>query len=627
MKYFNKIALLLALGSLGFTAAAQNVSGHITCDGKGVAGVAVSDGYVVTKTDANGAYSFTSAKKNGYVFYTLPGGYEPTVADGFKPQFWAPLTSTSESVKETHDFTLKKVDNDKFTYVVSADYHLANRTNDDSQFRGRFMKRMKELSQSAQGPVYSTILGDLTWDLYWVQNSYNLNNFMATMKDAGYPFMMFPVIGNHDNDASVAAGVTTDFDAAKPWRKIVSPNYYSYNLGKVHFVVLDDIYYLNTKKSGASYPSGVVGERNYIREITSEQYDWLKKDLAMVDKNTPLVVTFHVPAWKVSTSDDNKFKIEENLQLSHTKKLCDLLTGYKTVHFLSGHTHVNQVARPADYPNIVEHNIAAVCASWWWTGKLTNRDVCIDGSPGGYSLWQIDGKDFKWKYMSSTDNLGTQMRLYDMNKVREYYKSNTDVRAMLAKYTSRQDYKDYEDNVVLANVYAYDTDWKIEFIENGVSLSYTRVTCEDPFHVICYDVPRFAQAKSYTFATEKTTHMFKAKCATSNMPVIVKVTDSFGTVYIKTLNRPAAFNLDMENYQRQTLGVDDVVTDLNDSYTVHTAGSTLVIDAAKAGSAQLVSLNGMSRPLKLSEGRNEFEVNAKGIYVVSIEGRGYKVAF
>lgn len=626
MRYFNKIALLLALGSFGLTAAAQNVSGHITCDGKGVAGVAVSDGYVVTKTDANGAYSFTSAKKNGYVFYTLPGGYEPTVADGFKPEFWAPLTSTSKSVKETHDFTLKKVDNDKFTFVVSADYHLANRTNDDTQFKSRFMKRMKELKESAQGPVYSTILGDLTWDLYWAQRNYNLNNFMATMKEAGYPFIMFPVIGNHDNDASVAASTTTDFDAAKPWRNIVSPNYYSYNLGQVHFVVLDDIYYLNTKKSGASYPNGVVGERNYLAEITSEQFDWLKKDLAMVDKNTPVVVSFHIPAWKLSTKD---YSTAQNLQLQHTKKLSDLLAGYKTVHFLSGHTHYNQVARPAAYPNIVEHNIAAVCASWWWTGKLTNRDVCTDGSPGGYSLWQIDGKDFKWKYMSSTDNVGTQMRLYDMNKVRAYYQENADVRAMLAANTSRQDYKNYDDNVVMANVYAYDSDWKIEFIENGTSLSYKRETCEDPYHVICYDVPRFKQAKSYTsvFATDKNTHMFRAKCATSNQPVTVKVTDSFGTVYIKTLNRPAAFNLDMENYQRQTLGVDDVVTDLNNSYTVHTAGSTLVIDAAKAGTAQLVSLNGMSRPLKLSEGRNEFSVNAKGIYVVSIEGRGYKVAF
>ncbi len=182
----------------------------------------------------------------------------------------------------------------------------------------------------------------------------------------------------------------------------------------------------------------------------------------------------------------------------------------------------------------------------------------------------------------------------------------------------------------MANVYAYDSDWKIEFIENGEQLSYERVSTEDPFHVICYDLPRFKAAGSYTstFATGINTHMFQATCKTADQPVTVKVTDSFGQVYIKTLNRPAAFNLDMENYQKQTLGTDNVVSDLSgNNCTVHTSDNILVIDAAKACTAQLVSLNGMTRTLTLSEGRNEFNVNAKGIYVVSVDGKGYKVAF
>ncbi len=627
MKNIYKFAFLLLLGGIATAATAQTVTGHITCDGKGVAGVPVSDGYVVTTTDANGAYSFTSAKKNGYVFYTLPGGYEPEVRNGYDPVFWAALDeSTTET--ETHDFKLTKVDNDKFSLVVSADYHLANRNSDLTQFRNRFVQRMKELKASATVPVYSTILGDLTWDLYWTQRSFNLSNFAATMKSYGFPFTTFSVIGNHDNDPSVAASLTTDFDASKPWRTIICPNYYSYNLGKVHFIVLDDVYYLNTKTAGASYPSGVVGDRNYLAYVTAEQWNWLREDLALVDKNTPVVVEFHIPAWKLNTST---YAAAQNWQSSQTKKLSDLLADYKTVHFLSGHTHVNQVSRPAAYPNIIEHNVAAVCASWWWTGKLTSRDVCTDGSPGGYSLWQFDGTDIKWKYMSSNDNEGTQMRLYDMNTVREYYQNTTDLQKMLAQYTSRVNYSTYDDNVVMANVYAYDSDWKIEFIENGEQLSYKRVTTEDPYHVICYDLPRYKAAGSYTadFATGMNTHMFRATCKTADQPVTVRVTDSFGQVYIKTLNRPAAFNLDMENYQKQTLGVDDVVNDLSDddNYTVHTSGNILVIDAVKAGQAQLVNLNGMSRTLNLSEGRNEFDVNAKGIYVVSINGKGYKVAF
>jgi hypothetical protein len=52
-----KVFLLLAMSLLAMGAVAQNITGHITCDGKGVAGVAVSDGYELTQTDANGYYA------------------------------------------------------------------------------------------------------------------------------------------------------------------------------------------------------------------------------------------------------------------------------------------------------------------------------------------------------------------------------------------------------------------------------------------------------------------------------------------------------------------------------------------------------------------------------------------
>ena len=57
-RYFvARIMLALTLCWLTATSAAQNVSGRITCEGKGIAGVTVSDGYVVTQTDENGNYN------------------------------------------------------------------------------------------------------------------------------------------------------------------------------------------------------------------------------------------------------------------------------------------------------------------------------------------------------------------------------------------------------------------------------------------------------------------------------------------------------------------------------------------------------------------------------------------
>ena len=100
------------------------MEGTITCDGYGVAGVAVSDGYEIVLTDADGYYAMTSAKRNGYVFFTLPGGYEPEMTDGFKPQFWAPLNSHDTAVHETHNFTLRRVNNDRHIMIFGADSHF-----------------------------------------------------------------------------------------------------------------------------------------------------------------------------------------------------------------------------------------------------------------------------------------------------------------------------------------------------------------------------------------------------------------------------------------------------------------------------------------------------------------------
>ena len=132
MKPLTTLALML-LGTA--MCAAHNVSGIVTCDGQGVAGVAVSDGYEVVVTDANGYYAMSSSKLNGYVFYTLPGGYEPLLADGFNPQFWAPLDSRDVTIDETHDFTLRRMDNDKHTVIFAADTHLARRNSDRAYFK------------------------------------------------------------------------------------------------------------------------------------------------------------------------------------------------------------------------------------------------------------------------------------------------------------------------------------------------------------------------------------------------------------------------------------------------------------------------------------------------------------
>jgi hypothetical protein len=528
---------------------AANISGRVTCQGEPVAGVAVSDGYVVTTTDPDGYYHLASAKRLGYVFYTLPAGYEPeTESNGWQVKIYSLLTDTDTSVAETHDFKLTRADNDRHIFLAAADTHLAKRNTDLSQFKKGFVARVKEFAAANPGAkIYSTILGDLAWDQFWTQNGYGLPEFVNTMTDDGYPLMLFPVIGNHDNDPSVPAGADTDFLSAVPYRQNISPSFYSFNLGKAHYAVLDDIVYVNTCNPSTSYNDGVAGDRDYNRYITDEQLEWLRKDLALVtDKSTPVFILVHIPNWKL-TSSAGTYTATANLTNSSADAVARAVAAFDNVHILSGHTHYNYTANPAAYPNIKEHNIAAVCATWWWTGKLTGRHICVDGTPGGFATFDIDGRDIAWKYRSIESNGDLQARVYDMNAVKAAFASDDDIKAYIASHTSHTDYADYADNMVLVNVFNYDDDWTVEILEDGQPLTVSRVTTEDPLHTICYDVPRYKAAGTVTsgFTSSKTTHMFRAQAATADKTVTVRVTDSFGNVYTTGLTRPCTFDSTM----------------------------------------------------------------------------------
>lgn len=103
--------------------------GVVTCGGAGVQGVVVTDGVNMTRTNKQGAYGLrTSAGKSNLVYLTVPSGYEVESARGFIPRFYRRLTSpVSVEAVQQHDFTLKKVDNDRHIMIVSADMHIRNR--------------------------------------------------------------------------------------------------------------------------------------------------------------------------------------------------------------------------------------------------------------------------------------------------------------------------------------------------------------------------------------------------------------------------------------------------------------------------------------------------------------------
>lgn len=519
--------------------AGTTVYGIVSSAGVGVENVVVSDGAEVTVTNEKGIYQLKSAKKWGYVFISVPSGYEvPSV--GVLPQFHRALKNSADVV-ERADFKLEKVDGqDSYKIFMLGDMHLANRTGDLGQF-AQFTSDLTDYMTRHKGEkMYALTLGDMTWDLYWYSNSYYFPQYLNTVNSQIKNLQIFHTMGNHDNDFQTRS----DYDAAVKYVDQICPTYYSFNIGKVHYVVMDDI-------DCSSYDGST--SRNYVKSLSAEQLDWLAKDLSHVDKTTPVVVAMHAQVFYPTTSG---FKIDHDQV--NTLRLFDILDGY-TVRFVTGHTHklfnVTPDAPIVDGHNFREYNSGSVCASWWWSGNLTpGIHIGTDGTPGGYGIWDVTGTDFQCLYKSTGWPEEYQFRSYDLNNV---HFSMADVPLMPSDISAsvKNAYMQYvnaypqnNDNEVLINIWNWNSDWTLSVVdENRKTLPYTEVWAYDPLHIAALSVKRFNNAglkSTPSFITDKFTHFFKVKADDADTNLVITVKDEFGNEWTENMQRPKAFSTD-----------------------------------------------------------------------------------
>ena len=514
-----------------------NVYGIIQCDGKGVPGVLVSDGAEFTETDANGIYQLKSEKKWKYVFMVLPSGYE-TPSQGVLPSFHATLTQ-DVNTPERKDFELIKTSNDKFTLFVLGDMHLANRNGDINQFN-QFSKTLNSSIAVATKP-YVLTLGDMTWDLYWYSNKYEFPQYLNTVNSNFNGIQFFHTMGNHDNDMNSVG----DYNKSFQYTRDIAPTFYSYNLGQIHFVVLDNIDYNNVG-------TGSELRGDYKRNFTAEQMAWLAKDLSYVDKSTPVFMSAHAPLSLPSgatTFNDKYLNGADSAGEANLSEFIKAIAGYN-VHFLSGHTH--NIFHRKFSQSLSEHNCGAVCASWWWSGHLTpGIHLSQDGAPGGFAVWEFDGKTFKHSFRAAGHPADYQFRAYDMNKVKEaVVPSLGGNHKDFIKFCTA--YQNYPLNTILVNVWNYGPDWKVSISENGKELSVKQVTAYDPVHVLALSAKRCQSASATStpsFLTNSWPHFFQAQASASNSAVTISVTDPAGNTYSETMTRPKAF--DINDYKNQ----------------------------------------------------------------------------
>ena len=521
------------------------IYGFVEADGKPLEGVVVSDGDNVTVTDKNGEYQIASNKAGGFVFISVPSGYECEL-NGVFPDHYRALNGGQ--LPENCSFKLKKVDQTNYKVLYLGDIHAANRSsnNDLGQFKTVCNDIQNYVNSHGSEKIYAITLGDMTWDAYWYEQKFAPSDYKNTINQNLTKLPIFHTIGNHDNDMME----TGNLPAKVKFTTSIAPPYYSFNIGGVHYIVLDDV---DCSKYDASKYVGEANRDNQVAgHIYDPQYSWLAKDLQYVSKSTPVCVMMHVPVFE-------QYGIGSygvyNGAINDAQRLMTALDGY-TVHFVTGHTHrihnvVPENTSATGGKNVYEHNPAAICADWWWSGKYTPGMLqSSDGTPSGYAVWDIKGKDISWVYKCAGKDEKFQFRSYDMNNIKF---SVSDVPkltdANMLNYFKRMiaDYTGEQKNEVLINVWNHSTRWKVEVkTTSGQTLAVRQVSAYDPAQIKAQSLYRMNSATltSTPVGTPSLRHhFFKVTAPDADTDLVITVTDDFGRQYTETMQRPKAFDV------------------------------------------------------------------------------------
>lgn len=524
--------------------AGMNIKGVVYCGQKPLENVIVSDGDEVTKTDKNGHYYLKSTKSNKSVFVSTPAGYIPKT-DGIWPSYFSTL---SKAASETEQVNFELVEKDQSNHVVIglADIHIANVRETVRQYTDNFLPDLNKVINDYKisgKDVYVLCLGDQSHDLYWYDNG-------GIDLEGSKPYLsrincsqMYTVMGNHDNDPYI----TDDFMASARYRVTYGPTHYSFNIGDTHYIMLDNIVYINTGGS-----QGKLGEREYNQTLTTDQLNWMRKDLSYVSKSTPVVVCMHAPLWKKPSLSGSAQTSTPKAHTTNANDIISVLSGYNAT-FLTGHAHINSRNQSG---SIEEYNVASGAGRLWYSGqnKYGAQHLCGDGVPAGYLVMEMSGKSKNVFYKGVAHDKDYQFRTYDLNcchiTAAKYCPASTDAIIKSKLVNGSDNYiSGYEnartDNVVRINVFGYKESWKIKVTENGKELKTTRLYGYDPLWTISVPCRQLQNRESSVQEPTKNAHLFECQASSATSTLIIEVQDDYGHIYKETMTRPKQLEINM----------------------------------------------------------------------------------
>ena len=374
----------------------------------GVAGVLVSNGREVVVTDADGNYALPIYDDMN-LFITKPAGYATPVDEDLVPQFnyihkvagspdlrfggIAPTGPMPAAVNfPLIEDNSARADFECLTFGDAQPY-FNMQVSYVRETAGR-MLAARDNSNTECLLFQGDVMGD-DLSLY--------PRFKEIIAVGDTP--QYYVGGNHDIDFDAQS----DQDSFDTFRREWGPEYYSFDVGNVHFVTLDNVRY---PCNGVDDHPFCAPDANptYNGVVHDRQLAWLANDLANVPEDKLIVMSAHIP---FQTFTDNTAAKHQ------TDNLADLVAilGDRPVLGLSGHTHTTENILTGEYYEGWEENtgvgpapfhqiVTGALSGSWWSGSLNDDGVPGApqrlGSPRGFYELSFTGADYIDSYKSFT---------------------------------------------------------------------------------------------------------------------------------------------------------------------------------------------------------------------------------
>ncbi len=457
----------------GKTPALIDLSGRVAdTEGKGIAGVQVTDGYDMTATGSDGRYTLKfNTEKSRFVYITPPADYQAPYHRYGHPLLYHQIGKRGQG--ET-DFVLRHrmeaMDDYKIVLLGDIQISTGKKNLRINNLRDKIIPDVERFIGGSDVPCFVISVGDL------VANDMSLFGIYGEQVGRlGVPVYNFA--GNHDHDPACTGDVTS----IRAYEDAFGPANYSFNVGKVHFVMLDDVLFTTTEV--------------FERGLTDDILEWLRKDLSYVPKGSTLVLGMHIP---LDTNDQKN----SNEKFTNYAPLMELLGDY-TVHVVTGHRHATDVYNYPEPYKIVAH----LCPRTGGDHKL-NGDYCVDGTPSGYTVFEVAGTDFKWYHKTvGESSIERQMTLFSPIEIGTTY--------------------------LFANIWQWDTEWGTpEWWENGHKVA----DMQRRSHIDPNFDREYRAAHKGEPTVEMVWHMFRVKPSDGVTSGTVKVTDRFGKLHSQDIS-------------------------------------------------------------------------------------------